>query len=304
MRKPTDKASPSSSFDLTLFLEITPDVLGILDSDNNFVFASFNWEKKLGYSAEELIGKNFLDYVVDSDRDLTERFLKKLRHSKQLPVYTNCMIGKDSKHNRWFSWTASFGEEDHTYIIGEDITRRKRLEENLHDQAYVDSLTGLLNRSAFNKSLERFIARGNRYHQYFALAFIDLNKFKIINDTLGHAVGDELLQTVSKRLRTAKREGDVVGRLGGDEFVVILAGADQRQEYEDAIERMITEVQKPFIAGDKNLEPQMSIGIARFPICGTDSKTLLQKADEAMYQAKKRSQSYSFAEPMEKSPEQ
>ena len=186
----------------------------------------------------------------------------------------------------------------------QDVTQRKRAEEEIRRLALYDSLTGLPNRRFFHDQLERGIAWAKRSNGRLATVFVDLDRFKRINDTLGHAVGDELLKEVSRRLQTCVRGTDYVSRealgermrlesggaevarLGGDEFTVTLAGLDTPESAAKVARRMLSELAKPVIVDRHELTVTCSIGIAVYPDDGEDAATLLKNADAAMYQAK------------------
>ena len=152
--------------------------------------------------------------------------------------------------------------------------------------AYHDGLTDLPNRSFFSHLLSHGIAEAKRYERRFALLFLDLDRFKIINDTLGHDVGDELLIEVAKRLNESLRETDTVARLGGDEFVVLLPDMNDEKQLSAVAKKILTAVAKSFHLSGQELRVTVSIGISAFPLDGEDEQTLVKNADIAMYHAK------------------
>ncbi len=167
-------------------------------------------------------------------------------------------------------------------ILAEQLSHAQRVEY----LAYHDSLTGLPNRSYFSQLLSRGIAEAKRYNRRFALLFLDLDRFKIINDTLGHDAGDELLIEVAKRLNEALRETDTVARLGGDEFVVLLPEMNDEAQLSAVARKVLSAVSQPFRLAEQDLRITVSIGISVFPGDGEDEQTLLKNADIAMYHAK------------------
>ena len=168
----------------------------------------------------------------------------------------------------------------------EDITDRKCAEEKVGFLAYYDSLTGLPNRSLLKDRLEQSLSAARRQGNSVALLFLDLDRFKIINDSLGHSFGDLLLQEVAGRLRSASREQDSVARLGGDEFLIVLAALQKSEDAATAAERIITAMSKQFSIQGHSFGVSCSIGISLFPKDGTDVETLIKNADAAMYVAK------------------
>jgi diguanylate cyclase (GGDEF)-like protein len=152
--------------------------------------------------------------------------------------------------------------------------------------AYHDGLTALPNRSLFNKLLSQAISQAQRYHRQLVVAFIDLDRFKQINDTLGHEAGDELLKEVANRLKACLRDSDTVARLGGDEFVVLLTELGEETYAAMVAQKIITVIAKPFVLLGQEFRVTASIGISIYPKDGPDEQTLTKNADIAMYQAK------------------
>jgi diguanylate cyclase (GGDEF)-like protein/PAS domain S-box-containing protein len=194
-----------------------------------------------------------------------------------------------------------------TRLIGvnRDVTKQKEAERSLRDihlrikhSAQHDALTGLPNRILLDDRLDQSIARAVRYGRQIAVLFLDLDGFKLINDSLGHSVGDQLLQSVAARLLESVRTSDTVSRLGGDEFVVLLPELAQPEDAAFTAQRMLQSVARPHRAGTHDLHVRLSIGLSIFPDDGRDSQTLIKNADTAMYHAKEAgSQSYRFFKP-------
>jgi|CXWL01.1.fsa_nt_gi diguanylate cyclase (GGDEF)-like protein/PAS domain S-box-containing protein len=178
------------------------------------------------------------------------------------------------------------GEATHFVGIINDITEFKAYQEQLEYQATCDELTGLTNRNLLNDRLDQAIKSAQRYHKAVCILFLDLDNFKVINDTLGHSAGDELLKVISKRLLSFARSEDTIARYGGDEFVLVFP---QIARMEDAVliaERLIAEISQPLQIKGHKLQGTASIGISFYPHDGQDRESLLQHADAAMYHAK------------------
>lgn len=178
------------------------------------------------------------------------------------------------------------GQISHYFSMFTDITERKRAEERIHYLAYYDELTGLPNRSLFYKLTDQALVEARRNRLHGAILFIDLNRFKPINDTLGHGIGDHLLKQVAERLRDTVRAEDVVARLGGDEFVVALFDITRREHAAIVAQKLLAALDPPFWVDEHELKAGAAIGISLYPRDGGDTESLLRTADIAMYRAK------------------
>ena len=169
-----------------------------------------------------------------------------------------------------------------------DITKRKEAEQKIRQQANFDFLTGLPNRYLFNDRLDMALGAAAREDRRLALFFIDLDRFKHVNDTLGHGKGDDLLREAARRLQAEMRGSDTVARLGGDEFTLIVRSFRRIESVELKAESVLASLSRPYILGEHEVHASASIGITVFPNDGTDRDVLLRNADDAMYRAKER----------------
>lgn len=174
----------------------------------------------------------------------------------------------------------------HAVGIIRDVTERKEAEEKIRQMAYYDALTGLPNRTLFSDRLNVVLAQAERNQTIVGVAMLDLDKFKDVNDTLGHDVGDLLLKATAQRLGEALRKSDTVARFGGDEFVLILPELSRVETATTVVQRIIDGFREPFVVDTHTLAVTTSIGVAIYPVDGTDENLLLKNADIAMYQAK------------------
>jgi diguanylate cyclase (GGDEF)-like protein/PAS domain S-box-containing protein len=170
----------------------------------------------------------------------------------------------------------------------DDLSERRRLEERLEALAHRDPLTGLPNRRLFEDRLEIALAQAHRYRQRVALIFIDLDRFKRVNDGFGHAAGDELLRGVAERLAASVREGDTVARLGGDEFVLLLPGIHYAEDLTAISRKLVESLRQPFKLDGREVRVTASAGISLYPEDGLEAEALVHSADTAMYRAKER----------------
>ena len=167
-----------------------------------------------------------------------------------------------------------------------DVSERKAVEKAIEYQAYHDALTGLANRRLFHEHLTLALALAQRRRRLVGVLFLDLDHFKVVNDSLGHSVGDALLKQVSSRLRSAVRDGDTVARVGGDEFTIVLQDLQHRDDAVIVAKKVLRTIGQPFEVPEHRLYVTTSIGITIFPDDGEDAETLLKNADNAMYRAK------------------
>jgi diguanylate cyclase (GGDEF)-like protein/PAS domain S-box-containing protein len=190
----------------------------------------------------------------------------------------------------WISENARavFEHDQVVYYEGtvEDITERRLYQARIEQQANYDTLTGLANRSLLNDRIQQAIFTAASYGTRLAIVFVDLDRFKFINDSLGHHVGDELLKAMADRFRSSVREHDTVARLGGDEFVLLINGQGEPDSVGTVMERMLELISRPWRSAYGEFEVTCSIGVALYPDDGSDADTLLKHADSAMYRAK------------------
>jgi diguanylate cyclase (GGDEF)-like protein/PAS domain S-box-containing protein len=193
----------------------------------------------------------------------------------------------------WISENARavFDERGHVVCYEgtvEDITERKLYQARIEQQANFDTLTGLANRSLLHDRLQQAIRSAAAYGTRLAVVFVDLDRFKFINDGLGHHVGDELLRVMAERLRSSVRDGDTVARLGGDEFVLLINGQRGPDAVALVLERMLHAISQPWASPQGDFNITCSMGVALYPDDGANAETLLKHADQAMYRAKEK----------------
>ncbi|HKQ26070.1 MAG TPA: EAL domain-containing protein [Burkholderiales bacterium] len=177
------------------------------------------------------------------------------------------------------------GESCATLII-RDMTDRKRAEEHIEYLAYHDELTGIPNRAYFHRAFEHALATTQRYGLHCALMLVDLDRFKNINDTIGHEAGDQLLKQVASRLRACLRDSDIIARFGGDEFVILMQDASTVEAVNAVAVKILEATSRPLLIDDQDFLITASIGISTYPHDGNDMQTLLKNSDVAMYRAK------------------
>lgn len=285
----------------------SPDIIYILDEKGRFVFLNNKVEDLLGYRRQDLLGRHYTEIIHPDDISLARFAFHERRTGARATNNFEIRVRRKDEHASpgHFEVTAvsvelsamgiyrgldkgSDKEYLGTYGVARDVTERKEAERLISYQAYHDLLTGLPNRSLLADHFELALAHARRTAGQAALMFIDLNRFKMVNDTLGHAVGDDLLRAVAARFRECVRAGDTLARIGGDEFVLLLPQVIDREEIETVAQKLIAQLREPIDLNAEEVFVSASVGIALFPDDGDELGQLMRKADIAMYAAKAR----------------
>lgn len=262
----------------------------IADAHGKIVWVNHAFVAFSGYAADELLGRQ-MPILRNDKRDSSDyaRAWRTLLRGRELH---NEVVGA---HRNGVPYTVEefitplFDEDGmitHFFVIRHDITQRTQQNEQIQHLADHDELTGLLNRSKFRKELASAIVHARQSPRTLATLFIDLDHFKPVNDTLGHDVGDRLLEAVAHRLRNAVRNGDQIARCGGDEFAVLLMDLPEASLAEALAAKLLAALTRPFILQSHRISISASIGIALYPRDGQDARSLLIKADRSMYKIK------------------
>ncbi|EAZ99790.1 EAL domain-containing protein [Marinobacter sp. ELB17] len=285
----------------------SPDIVFMLDDKGRFCFINSKIESLLGYNSEELNGKHFRHLLDEQD-------IARGTHTLQDPSVTpenprtfevKLKTRGSQKANRYFEITAfpidhetlplgadfnacTTGPKARFYGTARDVTERKEAEAFINFQAYHDLLTRLPNRALFTDRLSLAITQASRSKQKLAVMFLDLDRFKVVNDTLGHAMGDVLLQVVTQRLEHCLRKGDTLSRFGGDEFTLLLPAINNSNDARRIAKKLIDALKAPFQLGEHEVFVGVSIGISLYPEAGISMDQLIQNADIAMYHVKAR----------------
>ncbi|MBO1512593.1 bifunctional diguanylate cyclase/phosphodiesterase [Metabacillus bambusae] len=271
-----------------LILNSAGDGIVGLDIEGNITFCNPAAETILGYIEKELIGRSYESFFSKAMTSIKHTSL--LKCSKEATIYTDeTFIRKDgSKFPAEFAITSI---KEKQMVIGyvvtfKDITIRKQMEEKINYHAYYDSLTNLPNRLLLQDRLNQGLAYAQLHKEQLAVLFLDLDRFKTINDTLGHSYGDLLLQKVAERLSHCAYKGCTVSRQGGDEFTIILPIVRCEKEVKVFSENVIAAFEEPFDLKGNEIFVKTSIGISLYPQDGVDAEDLIKKADTAMYKSK------------------
>ncbi len=272
-------------------VQTSSDVITTLDANGIIRYQTPSVKRVFGYGTSELIGTKFVDVLHADDRDKALQFLATLteRSGVSTPVEWRLRHGDGSwLHVETIGNNLRHDPQIRSVVLNtRDITERKTLEAQLVHQAFHDPLTKLPNRALFMNHLAQSLARAGRHQCSVALLFLDLDRFKVINDSLGHEVGDQLLITVAERLQTCIRGQDTAARLGGDEFTVLLEDIVDVGDAIQVADRIATMLQAPVQINGHEMFVTTSIGIVIEGDHSSAGEDLLRCADVAMYQAKK-----------------
>jgi diguanylate cyclase (GGDEF)-like protein/PAS domain S-box-containing protein len=301
-RKEVEKALEESEERFRSLVQHASDIITILESDGTIRYVSPAVERVMGYKPEEQAGTTAFGSVHPNDRERAlDTFAEALKRPGLHPPLEFRVPHKDGswrnlEHivNNLLDNPAVGG----VVVTSRDVTERKALEEQLRHQAFHDPLTGLPNRALFMDRLERAFTRANRRGSKVAVLFMDLDNFKVINDSLGHKVGDQLLMAVAERLRAHLRPEDTAARLGGDEFTILVEDVTGVGEVVQLAEGIADILRPPFALEEQEVFATVSTGIALNSPAHEQAADLLRHADLAMYRAKHRGKArYEVFEP-------
>lgn len=290
-RKRAERKLKENEEKYRLIAENMKDLVCKISREGYFIYASPSHVTVLGYPSEAYEGHRGREFVHKGDFPTLRENLDRIIHTKDGCVFEYRF--KDIFGNWvWLEGNATpvyneNGEFDHFLVVSREITERKEYEERLTYLAYHDSLTGLPNRGFFYEKLEETIQDAMANHRKFAVVYLDMDNFKIINDTFGHDVGDKGLKQFSKRVKKGIREVDILARLAGDEFTILIPDIASEQEAVQIVKNIFVTLQDPWYLGEKTIHLEASIGIAFYPNDGESKFDLLRHADRALYQAKK-----------------
>lgn len=255
-------------------------------------------ERIFGYTADEMVGQPLLKIFPPDRADEETHILSKLRAGEKVDHFQTIRLHKSGRQIH-LSVTVSpiynvTGQIIGASNIGRDITEKLHAEKMIWRQANYDTLTSLPNRRLLMDAIKIEVDKASREMHGLTIMFIDLDQFKEINDSLGHNVGDELLQLVSARIRECFRQSDMLARFGGDEFVALMPSLNQRRDIDQLSQKVLQSLQEPFtLYSGEIVYVSASIGIAVFPMDGENEQELIKHADQAMYEAKRKGRNQS-----------
>ena len=286
-QKETEVALGQSELDYHKLFESARDAMVVFTVDKEIILDLNPRACELyGFERSELLGTSFENLTKDVKTG--KSLIKKTLDENTSQRFETVHYRKDGSEMLLEVNAALIEHNGRQAIVSiqRDITERKRMEQAIRDMAFHDPLTGLPNRKMFFDRLALFLAQVRRSRRRLCVLFIDLDRFKGINDQYGHAVGDTLLCGVARRLERVLREGDTVARIGGDEFTVLIPEISRKNAARLIAAKIIEEIEKPIELANHTEKIGASVGIAYFPDQGDSPELLVQKADEAMYKAK------------------
>ena len=273
-----------------LIAENMTDLVVIIGEDGVMKYASPSHMHVLGYTPEEYEGKIVFEMVHPENLSEVQEEFDSLFETSGSSIF-ELRIKHITKGWVWIEAKGSiFLDEEHgkkhLLLASREIEERKAFQEKLKKMAFHDELTGLPNRRLFQDRMEQTLKESKRNHQKCALLYLDIDKFKWVNDQLGHATGDELLRQFGNRVNACLRESDTLARQGGDEFTILLPHIENEENARKCAERIIECLQDAWTVSDHTFKTTSSIGIALYPENGKSMDELMTNADRALYEAK------------------
>ena len=280
-----------------VMLDRSPDLVFLLDADGRFLFINDAVQRLLGHSKERLIGEHYSRIVLEDDLELA-RNLFTGRSDDVQEAELRLRLHPSRAGPRPAQSTTVWTEIKVSHLDGadnglacataRDISERREAQQSLVFHAHHDWLTHLPNRVLLDDRLDLALAQAQRDNRRLAVIFLDLDRFKLVNDQYGHTVGDRLLQAVAKRLQNCLGQGDTISRFGGDEFALLLPDICSKRDAVAVVRRVVRRIRNPFIVDGNELNVSASIGVAMYPEAGGTPEALMQSADIAMYHVKNR----------------
>jgi diguanylate cyclase (GGDEF)-like protein/PAS domain S-box-containing protein len=290
-RKEAENAMRESEERYRRLVELSPEAIGV-HKNGKILYMNPAGAKLFGGDAlAEMIGKDLSDFVAKKYKKEIENLIeKKLNDKQRSNIIEQQFVRLDGKilDIEFSSSAIRYDGIPAMQIIARDVTDRKHVEKQVYNLAFYDQLTELPNRALFQERLVGAITNAQQNNSRVAVMFIDLDRFKTVNDSLGHKVGDLLLKYVADRIRKSVRDGDTVSRQGGDEFTLVIPDLHMDQEAANIAQKVISILSEPFIIEGHEINISPSIGIALYPSDTDDVDRLVMYADAAMYKAKKK----------------
>ncbi|MDD5229409.1 MAG: bacteriohemerythrin [Methylococcales bacterium] len=270
--------------------ENTLDAICITDKNLNIIEANPSFCRAKQLSSDDLIGLNLADIkIAFKNESLLEIIRRELEQCGYWSGEIHAQITGNERNEEWLTLSSvknELGGVTNYVAVFSNVANLLELKNELEHHAYHDALTGLPNRILLADRLKLALAHTERNKTYLAICYLDLDGFKAVNDTLGHAAGDELLKEVARRFSKLLRANDTVARFGGDEFVILFGDLHKPDDYQGLLDRLLSSVKQPIQIGDEEAHVSASIGVTLYPLDKSLPEVLLEHADLAMYHAK------------------
>jgi len=301
-RKQMEEELLNSEEKYRIIAENTSDIISMINGDGDFLYLSPSHQTLWESDGPTDRSHNLLEWIVEEDREIMSYAIR-YAYSTGKGYMAECRIKTERTTPIWTETKLNpildeTGNVQNLILVTRDITNRKLTEETIHHLAYHDSLTDLPNRRMYIQHVTKEIMLAKRFQSNMALLFLDMDRFKDINDSFGHDVGDLLLIEVARRLQACVQPGDIVARLGGDEFTILLGKLKNPEQAQKVAEQIISQFQKPFELQGHFATVSCSIGISLYPQNGDNAEDLLKRADTALYAIKSQGRNgYSLFDP-------
>jgi diguanylate cyclase (GGDEF)-like protein/PAS domain S-box-containing protein len=269
-------------------IEHHTDAVFTIDITGNFIENNPIAEQLTGYTQEELVGTPFTNIIIGEYLDETLCFFYKVTHG-EVQNFNTGIVHKNGESvylNVTSIPNVINGQITEIYVMAKDITKQRNIQESNAFWAYHDSLTGLPNRRWLDERLKNEVNIANKNNHKLAVMYLDLDRFKSINDTLGHPIGDNLLEQIADRLKGIIQSENLLARMGGDEFMILIPMIESVEESTELAKKLLGSLEKPFFIGEYELYVTASAGISIYPTDGNSAEHLMKNADIALYRAK------------------
>ncbi|MCH1627646.1 PAS domain S-box protein [Fredinandcohnia quinoae] len=289
-KRRAEKALRESEERFRIIAEHSMDIIKILNSKGKVIYVSPSIEGVLGYPVRNVIGKSYLEMIHPDDINKASKKFNTMLVTREYFEAELRRVHQDGHsvwlHSDFIPVIDSDGEIEKIVVISEDVTEKRRKENELAKMAFYDHLTGLPNRRLFEDRLKQAMFTTDRTGRLTALMVLDCDKFKQINDTLGHDIGDEVIKEFAVRVRSSLRKMDTLSRVGGDEFTIVLPELRSEEEIEEVSKRILKVTEEPIHIHGNELQITTSIGISFYPTHAKNIERLFKEADQNLYKSK------------------
>jgi len=277
-------------------VEFIPDAI-FVENNGKIIFVNSSGIHLVGAkSVNDVLGLSVWQFILTDNLAMFKRKVHQAMATKEPIIGQFLRLDGEIICTEIIVMSMVFEGESVIQVLLRDVTLKKNYEQQLEYLAFHDPLTGLTNRRYFTEQINQAIETAEKENRMLAVMYIDIDKFKSINDSLGHEVGDQLLKQFASRLKENVREEDILCRVGGDEFLVLLNGMKEKKAVVEIVSHLHKAIQQPYLIDNQKIVATSSMGIAVFPQDGMNSKILISRSDAALYQAKEQRNDFQFYE--------